>query len=165
VWHVISPWVAYASALVAGALLARGRIVALNLVAMSWLDLLFAGIRNAWDAAAYIATKGQVGRCSEAASVELHPVKERHSSSARMDTGIRAVTGVTGLLSWKKRMTRGREVRSRLPVGQGGECNAIAMNQRETGGIGWRPATRSMAENPEEEPLVVGKAACAPGVT
>jgi hypothetical protein len=57
VWHVIMPWVAYALAVVAAILLAQGRLVALNLVAVSSLVLLFVGIRNAWDAAVYIATK------------------------------------------------------------------------------------------------------------
>lgn len=57
VWHVIMPWVAYAMAVLAAVLLAHGPHVALNLVAASSLLLLFVGIRNAWDAAVYIATR------------------------------------------------------------------------------------------------------------
>jgi hypothetical protein len=56
-WHVVMPGAAYAMTLVAATLLAQGRLSGLNLVAVSSLVLLFAGIRNAWDAAVYIATK------------------------------------------------------------------------------------------------------------
>jgi hypothetical protein len=58
IWHVAMPLVAYATAAAGAGLLLRWPAVGLDLVAASSLLLLFTGIRNAWDAAVYIAAKG-----------------------------------------------------------------------------------------------------------
>jgi ABC-type microcin C transport system permease subunit YejB len=57
VWHVSLPCVAYAMAVLAAVLIVHGRLMALNPVTVSSLVLLFVGIRNAWDAAVYIAAR------------------------------------------------------------------------------------------------------------
>jgi hypothetical protein len=57
IWHVAMPPIAYASLTVAAGMLRRRPAVALDLVAAASLLLLFIGIRNAWDAAVWIAAR------------------------------------------------------------------------------------------------------------
>ncbi len=57
IWHVALPLVAYASVGAAAGVLSRRPTVGLNMVAAASLVLLFSGIRNAWDAAVWIAAK------------------------------------------------------------------------------------------------------------
>jgi hypothetical protein len=57
VWHVAMPLVAYVSIAVAAGVLTRRPAVALDIIATSALLLLFIGIRNAWDAAVWIAAR------------------------------------------------------------------------------------------------------------
>jgi hypothetical protein len=57
IWHVALPLVAYASVAAAAGVLPRSPAVALDMVAAASLLLLFIGIRNAWDAAVWIAAK------------------------------------------------------------------------------------------------------------
>jgi len=55
IWHVAMPLVAYATAAAAAGVLLRWPAAALDMVAAAALLLLFIGIRNAWDAAVWIA--------------------------------------------------------------------------------------------------------------
>lgn len=57
IWHAALPLVAYATVTVAAVLLPRRPPLALDLVAAGSLLLLFIGIRNAWDAAVWIASR------------------------------------------------------------------------------------------------------------
>src|SRR5574342_953389 len=57
IWHVAMPLVAYAAVAAAAGVLLRWPAVALDLVAAASLLLLFIGIRNAWDAAVWIAAR------------------------------------------------------------------------------------------------------------
>ena len=57
-WHVAMPVAAYAALAVAGVVLLLRPVAALDLVAATSLLLLFVGIRNAWDSAVWIASKG-----------------------------------------------------------------------------------------------------------
>lgn len=57
IWHVAMPLVAYATAGAAAGALLRWPAVALDMVAAASLLLLFTGIRNAWDAAVWIAAR------------------------------------------------------------------------------------------------------------
>jgi hypothetical protein len=58
IWHIVLPFVAYASLLLAATLLQRTTHRALFLVAATALLLLFIGIHNAWDTVTYFATQG-----------------------------------------------------------------------------------------------------------
>lgn len=55
IWHVAMPFVAYACLVAAALMLSRRPAPALDLIAAAALLLLFIGIRNAWDAAVWIA--------------------------------------------------------------------------------------------------------------
>ena len=55
VWHVIFPFVSYASVAGAAAFLWQGVVPMLYFVAAAALLLLYAGIHNAWDAAMWMA--------------------------------------------------------------------------------------------------------------
>jgi hypothetical protein len=57
IWHVVMPLIAYASVVAAAVVLARRPAVALDMVAAASLLILFIGIRNAWDAAVWIAAR------------------------------------------------------------------------------------------------------------
>jgi hypothetical protein len=57
IWHVSMPLLAYGAVAAAAGALLRWPAVALDIVAASALFLLFIGIRNAWDAAVWIAAK------------------------------------------------------------------------------------------------------------
>jgi hypothetical protein len=57
VWHVAMPLVAYVTVAAAAGVMSRSPSVALDMVAAGVLLLLFIGIRNAWDAAVWIAAK------------------------------------------------------------------------------------------------------------
>ncbi len=59
IWHVALPLVAYASVAAAAALLHRWPSLALDMVAGGSLLLLFIGIRNAWDSAVWIVSRGR----------------------------------------------------------------------------------------------------------
>jgi len=55
-WHALFPAIGYVSQLVAGVTLPGRPATALFIMAVAALLLIFTGIHNAWDAAAYIAT-------------------------------------------------------------------------------------------------------------
>ena len=55
IWHVAMPCVAYASLMAAALALRWSPGLALDVVGAGSLLLLFIGIRNAWDAAVWIA--------------------------------------------------------------------------------------------------------------
>ncbi len=57
IWHAALPLLAYASVAAAASALWRRPAVALDMVAAASLLLLFIGIRNAWDAAVWIAAR------------------------------------------------------------------------------------------------------------
>jgi hypothetical protein len=57
IWHVAMPLVAYATAAAAAGVLLRWPAAALDMIAAASLLLLFIGIRNAWDAAVWIAAR------------------------------------------------------------------------------------------------------------
>ena len=56
-WHCAFPFVAYAALLVAALMLQRDPPHSLFVIAATALLLLFIGIHNSWDAAAYVATQ------------------------------------------------------------------------------------------------------------
>jgi hypothetical protein len=57
IWHVAMPLISYAAVGAAAGVLLRRPAVALDMVAGGSLLLLFIGIRNAWDAAVWIAAR------------------------------------------------------------------------------------------------------------
>ncbi len=59
IWHVAMPMVAYTAIAVAAVVLSRRLAAALDLVGGASLLLVFIGIRNAWDAAVWIAARGR----------------------------------------------------------------------------------------------------------
>lgn len=58
IWHIVLPFIAYASLLLAAILLRRATHRALFSVAATELLLLFIGIHNAWDTVTYFAIEG-----------------------------------------------------------------------------------------------------------
>ena len=59
VWHVVLPFVAYATLLAAAATLVRYTTAAMFAIGAVSLLLLFVGIHNAWDTVTYIAVEQQ----------------------------------------------------------------------------------------------------------
>jgi len=58
-WYAVFPIAAYASLLIASAMLRQNPAAALSTVAASSLLLLYVGIHNSWDSATWIATHRQ----------------------------------------------------------------------------------------------------------
>ena len=56
-WHVVFPFIAYLTLLIAGVRLAQESSGSLFVIGAMALFLLFIGIHNAWDAATYMATE------------------------------------------------------------------------------------------------------------
>jgi len=58
IWNVVLPTIAYAALILTGLLIWRHPVAALHAIAVLSLLLLFIGIRNAWDIAAWMTTHG-----------------------------------------------------------------------------------------------------------
>src|SRR5438093_12278433 len=58
VWHTILPFLAYATLLVAGAVLPSSSVNALFAIGAAALLLVFIGIHNAWDTVTYVTLSG-----------------------------------------------------------------------------------------------------------